>query len=390
MRRFFLLLLLLCIPRQVQAEEADVIVELRAGIRVLAEAQTAVIRGSRALGAKEISALSHLPLLHLRLDADRLGQLAALPGVRAVYPNHRVRAARAEGGALIGSPQLRSKYRASGKGVGVAVFDTGIDASHPELARHVVAGFDFIGDEPFADRNGHGTAVAGIVHGMAPDAHLFSFKVLDDQGNGTEWSVLEGLNAVYANRADFGGIHVVSASIVYGGPVDTNCDAMVAEGPAFDLLDQAGILVVFSAGNDGFTDGISEFACHSKVIAAGSVYDADIGPSHHGSCDDLTTGPGQIACYSNTGRLLDVWAPAEIAMTTGSGGGYHGFGGTSAAAPYVAGVIAQLRSKFPKHSAAKIRAALMSTGTPITDTNGITRRLISGPAAYKKLKKTRR
>ena len=203
MRRFFLLLLLLSLPPQVRAEEADVIVELRGGIRVLAEAQTAVIRGSRALGAKEISALSHLPLLNLRLDADRLDQLAALPGVRAVYPNHRVRAARAEGGALIGSPQLRTRYRARGKGVGVAVFDSGIDASHPELARHVVAGFDFIGNEPFSDRNGHGTAVAGIIHGMAPDAHLFSFKVLDDQGNGTEWSVLEGLNAVYANRDAF-------------------------------------------------------------------------------------------------------------------------------------------------------------------------------------------
>lgn len=391
MRRLLFLLLLLPLPAR--AQEADVIVELRTGssdLRVLAEAQTSVIRGSRALGAKEIQGLSHLPLLHMRLSADRVEQLAALPQVRAVHPNHRVKAARVEGGALIGSPQLRTRYRAGGKGIGVAVFDTGIDASHPELARHVVAGFDFIGNEPFADRNGHGTAVAGIVHGMAPDAHLLSFKVLDDQGNGTEWSVLDGLNFVYANRAAFGGIHVISASIVYGGPTDEDCDAYVPEGPAFDLLDQAGILVVFSAGNDGFRDGISEFACHSKVIAAGSVYDADIGPSHHGSCDDPTTGPGQIACYSNTGKLLDVWAPAEIATTTGSGGGYHGFGGTSAAAPYVAGLIAQLRSKFPKHSAAKIRAALMSTGTPVTDTNGITRRLISGPAAYKKLKKTRR
>ncbi|MFL6291044.1 MAG: S8 family peptidase [Thermoanaerobaculia bacterium] len=391
MRRLLLLLLLL-IPRTVQAEEADVIVELRAGgsdLRALAQAQTSAIRGSRALGATEVAGLSHFPLLHLRLPADRVRQLAALPEVRAVYPNHRVTAARAEGGALIGSPQLRSKYRARGKGVGVAVFDTGVDASHPELARHVVAGMDFIGDEPFADRNGHGTAVAGIVHGMAPDAHILSFKVLDDEGNGTEWSVLEGLNAVYANRTAFGGIHVISASIVYAGPVDEDCDAFIPERPAFDLLEEAGVLVVFAAGNDGFRDGISEFACHSKVIAAGAVYDADIGPSHHGFCDDPTTQAGQPTCYSNWGEPLDVLAPAEVAWTTASGGGYTGFGGTSAATPYVAGILAQLRSKFPKASAAKIRSALISTGTPVIGPNGLTRNLISGPAAYKKLKKAR-
>ncbi|HVG08753.1 MAG TPA: S8 family serine peptidase [Thermoanaerobaculia bacterium] len=391
--RQLLLLCLLWIPQQVQAAEADVeadvIVELRtegSDLRVLA---TTAITGSRALGAKNVSGLSHFPLLHLQIPADRLPQLTALPQVRAVYPNHRVTAARTEGGALIGSPQLRSKYRASGKGIGVAVFDTGVDSSHPELADHVVAGFDFIGNEPFADRNGHGTAVAGIVHGMAPDAHLFSFKVLDDEGNGTEWSVLEGLNAVYANRTAFGGIHVVTASIVYGGPANEDCDEVIPERPAFDLLEQAGVVVVFAAGNEGFRDGISEFACHSKVISAGAVYDADIGPSHHGSCDDPTTRAGQIACYSNSGNPLDVRAPAEVARTTASGGGYTGFGGTSAATPYVAGVIAQLRSKFPKATPAKIRSVLMSTGTPLTDTNGITRRLISGPAAYKKLKKAR-
>lgn len=394
MRRTVLLFFLL-LPHPTWADEADVIVELRSrrtaegsDLRVLAADQTAVARASRALGAKEIAGLSHFPLLHLRIPADRLPQISALPQVRAVHPNHRVTAARAEGGALIGAPQLRTRYRAGGKGVGVAVFDTGIDASHPELADHVVAGFDFIGDEPFADRNGHGTAVAGIVHAMAPDAHLLSFKVLDDQGNGTEWSVLEGLNAVYANRNAFGGIHVVSASIVYGGPADEDCDAVIPEGPAFDLLEQAGVLVVFAAGNDGFRDGISAFACHSKVIAAGSVYDDDVGPAHHGVCDDPATRAGQIACYSNWGDPLDVLAPAEVAWTTMSGGGYGGFGGTSAATPYVAGVIAQLRSRFPKATAAKIRSALMTTGTPLTEA-GITRRLISGPAAYKKLKKAK-
>jgi subtilisin family serine protease len=393
MRRLLFLLLLL-IPHISRAEEADVIVELRtpetaesSDLRLLHQAQTAAIRGSRALGAREVSGLSHLPLLHLRIDADRLREIEALPEVRAVYPNHRVTAARTEGGALIGAPQLRTKYRARGKGIGVAVFDTGIDATHPELARHVVGGMDFIGDEPFADRNGHGTAVAGIVHGMAPDAHILSFKVLDDAGNGTEWSVLDGLNAVVANRQAFGGIHVISASIVYGGPANEDCDEWIPERRAFDALERVGVLVAFAAGNDGFRNGISEFACHSKVISVGAVYDADIGPRDAG-CGDPATYAGKPACYSNWGEPLDVLAPAEIAWTTGAGGGYHGFGGTSAATPYVAGVLAQLRSRFPKASAEQLRSALISTGTPITEA-GITRNLINGPAAYRKLKRSK-
>lgn len=76
---------------------------------------------------------------------------------------------------------------------------------------------------------------------------------------------------------------------------------------------------------------------------------------------------------------------AETTPTDISSVGYRTFGGTSAAAPYVAGVIAQLRSRIPKATPAKIRAALMSTGTPIRDINGIVRNLISGPGAYKKL-----
>jgi subtilisin family serine protease len=147
------------------------------------------------------------------------------------------------------------------------------------------------------------------------------------------------------------------------------------------------VLVAFAAGNDGFRNGISEFACHSKVISVGAVYDADIGPRDAG-CGDPATYAGKPACYSNWGEPLDVLAPAEIAWTTGAGGGYHGFGGTSAATPYVAGVLAQLRSRFPKASAEQLRSALISTGTPITEA-GITRNLINGPAAYRKLKRSK-
>lgn len=349
--------------------------------------QATVAHRSRALGAQEISGLSHFPLLHMRLRADKVRRLAGLPHVIAIYANNPLAAARAEGGAIIGAPQLRTQYGAGGRGVGVAVFDTGIDARHSELSDHIVAGADLSGgDDPFVDRQGHGTSVAGIVHSMAPDAHIFSFKVLGDTGEGSEWNIVAGLNVAYANRNSFGGIHVINASLAGGGPINKDCDKGNPANRIINSLFKAGVVMVFSSGNEGFLDGVSAASCHSKVIAVGAVYDADIGPTSFGFCEEDSTRAGQIACYSNSGNPLDVLAPAHNARTTATGGGYTDtFGGTSAAAPYVAGVIAQLRSRLPKATPVKIRSALMSTGTPLRDLNGITRRLIFGPSAYKKL-----
>jgi subtilisin family serine protease len=377
--------------------ELDIIVELAAqdsgpkaeaaDVRSIQAAETAVAAALIAHGAQEVEGLSHHPLLRAQVPAAELAAVARIPSVAAIYANEPVQAARVEGGSMIGAFHLQAQSFARGQGVGVAVFDTGIDASHPEFVDRVVAGIDVIsGGDPFTDVEGHGTAVAGIVHGMAPDAHLFAFKVLDDEGHGSQFSIIAGLNSAYANRSAFGGIRVINASLAGGGPVNANCDKRNAASGIIKKLDKAGIVMVFSSGNDGYLNGISAFACHSKLIAVGAVYDGDIGPQEFSNCHDDTTTAGQIACYSNSGVLLDVLAPAHNTLTTAPGGGYEPyFGGTSAAAPYVAGVIAQLRSRLPHAKPAKIRNALLTTGTPLLDSNGVVRRLVSATAAYRKL-----
>jgi subtilisin family serine protease len=340
----------------------------------------------RTLGARQIRGLSHFALLNVRLPAASLSALAALPGVTGVYRNNPVYANRVQGGEMIGAYALQGSKGANGQGVGVAVLDTGVEYYHPELDGFFRAGGDFSGGDNFDDFQGHGTAVSGIIHALAPQAHLFAFKVLDDEGRGSNFTVLSGLNATYALRKNFGGIHVVNLSLGGGGPVNKDCDKGHYANTVLNNLHKAGIVVVYASGNNAFLNGVSADSCHSKVISVGAVYDGSLGGLAFTVCEDETTRARQITCYSNSGKPLDVLAPSHNAITTSLQGSYtETFGGTSAAAPYVAGVIAQLRSRLPKASPAAIRGALMSTGINIRDINGITRRLINAAAAYKKL-----
>jgi len=124
----------------------------------------------------------------------------------------------------------------------------------------------------------------------------------------------------------------------------------------------------------------------------GAVYDANVGARGNPApsicnllgCMDPTTAADQITCYSNSGAALDILAPADCATTTKMGGGYEDcFNGTSAATPYAAGVAAQILSLRPSTTPQELRAALLSTGQPITDwRNLITRNRIDAVAAY--------
>ena len=102
-----------------------------------------------------------------------------------------------------------------------------------------------------------------------------------------------------------------------------------------------------------------------------------------GSCSDPQTAADAVACFSDSGERLDVWAPADCATTPTLGGGNEFcFTGTSAATPYAAGVAALLADAIPDVSATALRAALRATGTDVTDTrNGITRKRIDAGAA---------
>jgi hypothetical protein len=380
--------------RGLPAGEAD-----RALARQIAALEHRFVRVARTVGFSPERGLSRFPIVIGRASPADLARLATLPEVRAIEPVVALRAARVEGGALVGAPELRERTGGGGAGVGVAVLDTGVDAGHPELAGRVGVEADFTGTvgSGAVDDNGHGTAVAGILAGqsggMAPEATIWAIKVLDDLGEGDTANTLTALDALYAERHAFGGLHVLNLSLVasaYKSP--DSCDRkpfppgdyFPATALVLSSFLAAGITTFASSGNDGVA-AVSFPACLSSVIAVGAVYDADLGAmSFPGLCSDAATAADRAACFSNSGEALDLLAPSFCARTPAPGAGYDEcFGGTSAAAPYAAGVAAQLLSLRRGATPVELYAALAGTGRPVEDAHGITRNRVDALAAHR-------
>ena len=362
-----------------------------------------------AFGVRLAWRYSEIPVVLLRVPRAAIPALAGDPRVERVRPNGRVRALDAEGDALMRVPELRAAG-VDGTGVTVAVIDTGIDYTHPELplGTKTINLYDAVDHDGDAmDGYGHGTPVAGIIAGLtsgvARGAKVAAVRVLDSRGEGTDAQVLEGLDAVLASLAAGNpyAIRVVNMSL--GGYFDDvkppdpgDCDALAPDyKAAFDLLSQAGVLVVAASGNGGCTTGIVLPACVSNAIAVGAVYDAAVGAKYFGrgqclpsGCGDATPAADRIPCYSDSGDRLDVLAPSHCAQAPRRGGGYEScFGGTSGAAPYGSGVAALLFGAEPLRGPVEVKAAMRGTGTPVTDArNGVTRNRLDAPAALAALR----
>ena len=347
-------------------------------------------------GMENLRGLSHLPIVFGQIAPERLLELASLPEVLAVEENRRIRAARVEGGALIRATPLRNQLGGTGAGIGVAVLDTGVDATHPELEAQVITEGNFT-DEPgdgTEDGDGHGTAVAGIIAGstggLAPQARIWAVKILDSFGSGELSWEINALNTLFAQRNRFGGLDLINMSFGEDRHFNSSCDAASpAEAAAANQLADVGIVIFAASGNEAVKNGVGVPACLSATIAVGAVYDSNIGPADFGDCTDSTTSPDKITCYSNSGNPLRMLAPADCTRTPLPGRRYDGcFNGTSAATPYAAGVAAQLLSLRPGATATELVEAMTSTGNPRTDVNGITRNRIDAVAAHESLAET--
>jgi hypothetical protein len=214
-------------------------------------------------------------------------------------------------------------------GLIVAVLDTGVDASHPDLVGRVLPGWDSMnpeGDGRF-DPNGHGTHVAGIlgassgngegISGVAPGVAILPVRVLDATGNGDDDELALGIIWAVDNGAD-----ILNLSI--GGAIPST----LLEG-AIDYALSNGVLVVVAAGNDGATGNIPSYpAAYRQVLAVGSTDSSD-----------------RRSIFSNTGEYLDIAAPGSWIVSTWPGGRYQTSSGTSMAAPFVAGAAALLQAR---------------------------------------------
>ena len=319
------------------------------------------------------------------LSQAGLARLSGHPDVLRIGLDRKVHHYTAESVPLIRADEAHG-LGFTGRGVTVAVLDTGIDNQHPDLRGAIVDEQCFCasccpngtsrqsGAGSANDDNGHGTNVSGIIAsagrvapvGVAPDAGLVVIRVLGPSG-GSVSSIVSALEYVLARPQ----IKVVNMSLGGGGPYSTVCDSVVAGTTAFGTvlarLRAQGTLSVVAAGNEGFSTGVSSPACTNAALAVGAVYDQNVGGIAWVTCPDPTTAPDQVTCFSNSSPLVELLAPGALTTSSGPGGGTLTEGGTSQATPHVAGAAAVLLQARPSLTPSEIIAVLSQTGVPITD-----------------------
>ncbi|CAM4285081.1 S8 family peptidase [Paenibacillus tarimensis] len=229
----------------------------------------------------------------------------------------------------------------------IAILDTGVHASHPDLATKLTAGYNFVeNNEMPIDRNGHGTHVAGIaaaatdnglgIAGIAPNTRLLPVKVLGDNGTGNLNQVANGI--IYAVNS---GAQIINLSL------GSAASAVTLQNAVRFAADR-GVILVGAAGNNGVS--VPNYpAAYSEVIAVASTTMHDVRSS-----------------FSNYGMWVDVAAPGDRILSTYLGGNYAYLSGTSMAAPHVSGVAALLVSQG--RSQAEARAAIQQTADPVPGT----------------------
>jgi serine protease AprX len=368
-----------------------------------AEARAAIIRRAGGRVTRDLHLINGLGA---RMTAHAAADIARQPAVRAVTLNAPVKP------QALSPAQLRTAYvqsagvdklwpakiGATGKGVGVAVIDTGVDGDLPDFrtspsdatSRVIATAITNPDATSAADGYGHGTHVAGIIAGngsvrptgdallgayvgAAPDANIIAVKASDDTGAASVLDVINGVQFAVDHKDDYN-IRVINLSL----------RATTAQSYLIDPLDAAveeawfhGIAVVAAAGNDGSSTGAVTYAPANDpyVITVGGVDDM--------GTKDLKD--DQLPSWSSRGLTQDglvkpeIMAPgAHIVATLAPGsrfaelcpqcvtdGEYFRVGGTSMAAGVVSGIVADLLGAHPGWTPDQVKGALMATDRPI-------------------------
>jgi len=255
---------------------------------------------------------------------------------------------RQQGLAQIGAPSAWAVTTGSPRVV-IAVLDTGVDLTQPDLQGALVPGYDIVdGTNDPSDDNGHGTRTAGIVgargdnglgiSGVCPRCSIMPVKVVGADGTATGLDVASGIT-----WATDHGAAVISLSL--GGSQSS------AVAGAVHYAESKGVLVVAAAGNGGSSEPFYPAADPGVLSVA------------------ATQTNGRLYPWSNRGSWVAVAAPG-CDTTTFNGGGFGKFCGTSASAPVVAGLAGLALSYSPGSSAATIEHAIVSSAHGIDGVSG--------------------
>jgi subtilisin family serine protease len=299
---------------------------------------------------------------------EELEQVRQLSYVAGVHLDRQEHAYSIESDTKIGADQVWARLGTEGKGIVVAVIDTGIDYNHPALgggfgpAFRVIGGHDFVNnDEDPMDDFGHGTHVAGIIGGngggvlgVAPEVSFLAYKVLDSNGSGNDSDIIAGIERAADPNGDGNpSDHADVANMSLGRPGSP--DDPVSK--AVDVGSAAGVVFCIAAGNSGAFYTISTPANAPSAITVGAT-----------DLDD------KIAAFSSEGPVdgtfaikPEVVAPGVAIVSAKAGGGTLTASGTSMATPHIAGVAALLRAIHRDWTVEDIKAVIVETAKVLGD-----------------------
>ncbi|MCX5336560.1 S8 family serine peptidase [Streptomyces sp. NBC_00140] len=254
---------------------------------------------------------------------------------------------------------LATETALTGKGVGVAILDTGINEAHPDLADRVKNTASFVPGQAVEDGHGHGTHCAGTAcgprkpatgprYGVACEADIYVAKVLNNQGRGSDGQILDGINWAMDQKA----VRVISMSL--GGAVAVGAGfSRIYERAARRCLNR-GKVIVAAAGNESQRpldlQPVGTPANCPSVLAVGAI------------AQDFTIAPFSCAGLNPNGGGVDLAGPGVDVLSTWRNSGYRRLSGTSMATPHVAGVAALLWEQNPNATAGQI-VTLLRAGT---------------------------
>ena len=391
---------------------------------------SALISGNVVGGEEiEVKAEFHKVFNGIALDisSEEAEELKELGSVKNVYPNYIAHTTLTESVPLINADDVwgmtdSRNLEVTGHNITIAIIDSGIDYTHPDFGSctesqflagncdKVIGGYDFINnDNNPMDDNGHGTHCAGtvagdgVVRGVAPDAKLIGYKVLDEGGSGPFSGVIDAIErAVDPNEDGDFSDHVDVMSLSLGLDCqfgyNENCGPNDPTSVAVDNAVESGVVVVIAAGNSGpSSETIGTPGTARKAITVGASFDKQQGNDFYNisrlsDCFNLLHNPdiNDLACFSSRGPVLwrnggiskpDVVAPGvEICATQWENAfvgskidpehpDVHGcvddehvaISGTSMATPIVAGAAALIKQAHPDWSPLEIKYALKNT-----------------------------
>ena len=281
---------------------------------------------------------------------------------------------------VINAPVAWNQYSMTGKGIGVAVLDTGVN-QHDDIKDRLTVIRTNVKALHGNDANGHGTHVAGIIAGqsddrdflgVAPEAQIIGIKIADDQGRSSEGDLLRGLQWVYDNRVRYN-IRIINLSVSGSVEISYRNSAIDA---AVEQLWRAGVVVVVASGNRGGAPNAVKFppANDPFVITVGALDD-------NGTLDRLDD---SLAFFSGYGVTQDgfvkpeIVAPGRKVLSLLAGNNvtlaerfperiadqYIRLSGTSMASPVVAGAAALLLQRYPSLTPDQVKAVMVASARP--------------------------